>query len=96
MFDVNRTFQKIFGTIVIKCFFGNIKLNAIDGKEPFDFLSDLFRKSGERNIRVSSFLFGDFLMKFGVRKIDREIKEEIQSFRKYTSATIEQIIQSLE
>jgi hypothetical protein len=29
----------LFGTIVIRCFFGNIKLNPINGKNPFNFLS---------------------------------------------------------
>ncbi len=71
LIDMGKIFQKMFGTVVIRCFFGNIKLNLVNGKDPFFYLSDLFKRTSGRNNRMSSFLFGDFLLKFGIRKIDR-------------------------
>jgi hypothetical protein len=45
-------------------------------------------------MRVSSFLCGSFLMKYGLRKIDREISKDILAFREYTKQAIDEIIKN--
>jgi cytochrome P450 len=94
--EVDKLFQNIFGTVVIRCFFGDIELQLIEGKRIFEFLNDLIMKIANRNMRVSSFVFGPVLMKYGVRQIDREITREINAFREYTRRTIDRIITLVE
>lgn len=60
--------------MVIRCFFGDIKLDPIGGKNIFQFLSNLIDKIGKRTLMLSSFVFGKILIKYGLRKIDREIE----------------------
>jgi hypothetical protein len=47
--NVENLFRKIFGSIVIRCFFGNIRLEPIKDKNVFEFLSDLVDKIGKRD-----------------------------------------------
>jgi hypothetical protein len=47
--NVENLFRKIFGSIVIRCFFGNIRLEPINDKNVFEFLSDLVDKIGKRD-----------------------------------------------
>lgn len=34
--------QRIFGNVVVKCFFGDIEINKLDGQEIFAYVNDIF------------------------------------------------------
>lgn len=93
--NVNYLFTRIFGTIIIRCFFGDIHLDRIEGQDPFDFLSGLTEKFIARVLMISSHILQHRLMKYGFRKIDREINQEIQQFHQYVHKMIEQIIEEV-
>lgn len=52
-------------------------------------------KIGKRNFTLTNFLFGSFLIKYGIRKIDREIDRDILIFRGYTKDVINSIMEKV-
>lgn len=81
--DLNVLLQKIFGNIVIRCFFGKIELNTIGGEPLFEFANNLLAKNYERSITLFPFLVGSNFWKYNLRAVDREMTSKIKVFRQY-------------
>lgn len=69
--DVNNLLQRIFGNVVVKCFFGDIEIDKLDGQEIFAFANDLFEKNVLRVRSFFAFLIGPNFTRYNLRTIDR-------------------------
>lgn len=80
---------------MLKCFFGNIDIEPINGKGLFEFLKCLVGKIASRNMRLSTFIFGTYMINYRLRKIDKEIYNNIQDLKEYTKKVINRIVEKV-
>lgn len=78
--DVNIMLQEIFGTVVIKCFFGNMQLSDIGGKPVFHSFNDLMELNVTRTKNIFGLILGPKFFKYNLRPIDRQVSKLCQQF----------------
>lgn len=79
----------MFGNVVIRCFFGDIKLDLIEGKPLFEFTNNLLEISNQRAFSYWAYIFGTIFYKLNIRKIDRQFTEKAAIFKRYAQEVVE-------
>lgn len=69
--DVDLTLQEIFGNVVVKCFFGNIQLEDIQGEPLFNFFRRMSEENVERALTTYALTVGPKFIDLNLRSKDR-------------------------
>ena len=69
--DVDLTLQEIFGNVVVKCFFGNIVFEDIQGEPLFSFFRNMTEKNTARALTTYALLVGPKFIDFDLRSKDK-------------------------
>jgi hypothetical protein len=85
---VSNLFQRIFGNVVVKSFFGDIELSKLEGAEMFTYLNSIFEDNTTRSLTLFAFFMGPNFYKYNLRKIDRTVNHKNENFKKFTRKTI--------
>jgi hypothetical protein len=80
---VSNLFQRIFGNVVVKSFFGDIELSKLEGAEIFTYLNSIFEDNTTRSLSLFAFIMGPKFYKYNLRKIDRAVTQKMESFKKF-------------
>lgn len=94
--SIPHLFQKIFGNVVIKCFFGEIELEPLNGEDIFEFIDKMLELNQQRWQTPLAFLLGKNFYKYGLRSIDREVTKRAEYFFAYSEQLIKKIMLRLE
>ncbi len=79
-FNVNNVLQEIFGTVVVKCFFGDVELANIQNQPIFNFFNDLMQLTVSRSKSALALIFGPKFFQYSLRPIDRKVKKMNKQF----------------
>jgi hypothetical protein len=79
--DVIHLFERIFGTVVVKSFFGEIELDKIEGVDVFSYFSHMVELNTERAFTLFAFILGPNFFKYNIRKVDRDVNSSNIKFR---------------
>ena len=81
--DVSNLFQRIFGNVVVKSFFGDIELSKLEGVEIFTYINEMFEGNSARALTPFAFLLGPNFYKYNIRAIDREVNNKNRMFHAF-------------
>ena len=90
--NITDFFQRIFGSIVIKSFFGDVELNTLGGQDIFVFISTMLQLNTKRTETPFAFIWGKNFHKYGLRAIDRKVNNMGKEFMKFSEDIIHQLI----
>lgn len=74
--------------MVVRSFFGDIELSKIEGFELFSYANNLFELSTQSSMTLFALLMRANFYRYNLRKIDREVKEQIGKFEKFAREKI--------
>lgn len=83
----------MFGNVVIRCFFGDVKLDLIEGQPVFEFTNNLLELSNQRAFSILAYIFGPGFYNLNIRKIDREFTAKSAIFKRFAQTVVEQQIE---
>lgn len=69
---MSDNFQMIFGNVVLKCFFGNVKIDKLE-HEVYHKVSKMFELNTQRSRTPYAFILGSLFPKLSLRAIDKEV-----------------------
>jgi cytochrome P450 len=90
--DTLNVLQRIFGNVVVKCFFGDLPLKDIEGESIFSFLNNLLEKNTKRSMTLYAYALGRYFHKLNIRKVDRDIARDNQNFQRYATSIIQEYV----
>ena len=91
--DITHFFQRVFGTIVIKSFFGDVKLDNLGGMDIFSFINTMLQLNTKRTLTPLAFILGKNFHKYRLRAIDRKVSKMGKDFMDYSEKIIRQLIE---
>ena len=78
--NVDALLMKMFGTVVLRCFFGATELSDIEGEPIFKFYHTLIDMNYRRSLTLLPFVLGGDFYKYNLRQIDRNTSKRIKQF----------------
>lgn len=86
----------MFGSVVLRSFFGATELPDIEGQSIFKFFHSLVDMNYRRSISVFPFILGGSFHKYNLRQIDRDTARRLQQFKRYSCDMVAKICDSVE
>jgi hypothetical protein len=88
-------FSRIFGSIVIKSFFGELENDKIEGEDIYEFVSKTLSLNSKRTLTVFAYILGKNFYKYNLRAIDREVNSRSSKFVSFCEESIGKLIEKI-